>query len=165
MAETVSTKNIYGSALSMASALAIEDKYNPEATVASAVYGNKTEIVFEVGEAVQFGFGSGLALVTSESVEDGVTTVTLERGSAANDLLISRFTVKKDGKKLNIEKIQIVDGSKIVFVINDGNEDWDGDKLEITYNGLDNPAYSITDASGNILVNFDDVEVSIENIN
>lgn len=165
LAETVSTKNIYGSALSMASALAIEDKYNPEATVASAVYGNKTEIVFEVGEAVQFGFGSGLALVTSESVEDGVTTVTLERGSAANDLLISRFTVKKDGKKLNIEKIQIVDGSKIVFVINDGNEDWDGDKLEITYNGLDNPAYSITDASGNILVNFDDVEVSIENIN
>ena len=165
LADSVSTKNIYSSALTLAPGLTIDDKYNPEATVASAVYENQTEITFEVGEEVQFGFGDGLSLVTTETVEDGVTTVTLEKGSAANDLLISRFTVRKGSSKLAIEKIQIIDATKIVIVINDGDEDWDGDRLEVTFNGLDNPAYSITDTSGNILKNFDNVEVSIENIN
>lgn len=169
LADSISTENIYGSQLALlgdAPHLTINDNYHPEATVVDAVYENKTEITFEVGESIQFGFGEGLALETTTTTdENDVDTVTLESGVAANDLLISRFTVKKGSNQLTIEKIQIIDGTKFVIVINDGNVNWDGEELVITYTGLDNAAYSITDASGNILEDFNGVEVSIENIN
>lgn len=167
LAQSVSTENIYGTTLGLLGSVShidAIDKYAPEATVEKAVYGNKTEIVFEIGETVQFGFGGDVSLETTSETVNDVTTVTLAKGTAANDLLISRFTVKKGSKKLAIEKIQIVNGTKIVLVINDGNENWNGQKLDVTFNALDNTAYSITDTNGNILENLN-MEVSVENIN